>query len=108
MRETRQYAEGTELTQDYPFGFYVTGRALCTDGKVRRLTRIAETADTFFSVPASVKVSGKSVAGYITTEALSGLSFTSEGDPAVVRFVAYSSRVNGHLLPGIRTPQATS
>lgn len=85
--KTRKYGEGTYLTQSFPWGVYVGGRAKCSDGKVRTLSRIAQTADTFFSVPATVKVKGRSVAGYI-----------SLSDEEVVTFHAYTYRKNGGLL----------
>lgn len=104
MTERRNdYADGTYLVQRYPWGLYVSGRALCADGKVRALARIAPTADTFFSVPAAVKVNGRTVSGYVTTECLSGSSVPTDDDPLVVRFVAYSYGRNGGLLPGIRS-----
>ncbi len=102
MMTKREYARGTYLVSSYPWGLYVGGRALCSDGKVRTLKRISETADTFFSVPASVTVGGRTVAGYVTTETISGMSVETADDPIVVRFVAYSYRRNGNLLPSIR------
>lgn len=98
MIETRNYAEGTELTQSYPWGVYVGGKALCADGKVRALKRISSTADTYFSVPASVTANGKTVAGYVTVDALSGSSVATDDDPAVVRFIAYRYRKNGDAI----------
>ena len=86
--ETRGYATGTELTQTFPWGLFTTGRAICPDGKVRRLHRIAPTADTFFSVPAAVKVRGRTVSGYITVETMSGSSIVTDDDPPIVRFKA--------------------
>lgn len=93
MLETMRYAEGTELRVSRPWGLYQGGKALCSDGKIRALKRISVTADTFFSVPASVRVNGKTVAGYIT--------FDTVGDNArpTVLFKAYTYRKNGHLLP---------
>lgn len=90
--ETRKYARGTELVVRYPWGTFVGGRALCTDGKVRALARIAQTADTFFSIPASVKVNGHTVSGFVT--------FRGEHDDEGmhVAFVAYAYGKNGHLL----------
>ena len=99
--DTRHFGEGTWLRQSYPWGLYVSGRAMCSDGKVRALARIAQTADTFFSVPAAVKVQGRTVAGYITVETADGLTTETPGDPAVVKFIAYSYRRNGDLLPGL-------
>lgn len=94
--ETREYGHGTSLTQSFPWGLYVGGKALCSDGKVRTLKRISETADTFFSVPAAVTVKGRTVAGYVTVESIDG--FTSTGEP-VVKFVAVKYRRNHYLLP---------
>jgi len=103
MRTQRNdHADGTYLVQSYPWGLYHGGRAVCSDGKVRSLARIAQTADTFFSVPAAVKVKGRTVSGYVTVECRSGSSVPTDDDPTVVRFVAYSYGRNGHLLPGIR------
>jgi len=100
--ERRTYADGTFLVQSFPWGFYHGGAAICSDGKVRTLKRIARTADTFFSVPASVTVKGKTVSGYVTVECRSGSSVETDEDPAIVRFVAYTYGRNGALLPGVR------
>ena len=59
---------------------------LCSDGR-RRHARITTEPNTFFSIPASVKVHGKTVSGFITTE----------NDD--IHFTAYSNRKNGDLLP---------
>jgi hypothetical protein len=83
--DTRKYGKGTSVTQSFPFGFYVRAQVLCSDGKVRPTTRLAETADTFYSVPAAVKVSGKTVSGFLTLE------------DDVARFVATGK--NAALLP---------
>lgn len=97
--DTRHHAHGTELTVSYPWGNYISGRALCSDGKVRALKRISETADTFFSVPAAVTVKGKTVSGYITVTTMSGSSVPTEDDPSVIQFRQYTYGVNGGLLP---------
>lgn len=99
MSETRHFAKGTSITRNYPWGLNVKARVLCSDGKVRATARLAETADTFFSIPAAVKVKGKTVAGFVTLETLKGYSVESEGDPAVLKFVPYLYRKNGDLLP---------
>jgi hypothetical protein len=72
----------TYLDQSFPWGLYRGGAALCPDGKVRKLKRIATTADTFFSIPASVTVRGRTVAGYVTVK------------EAVVEFHPYLYRKN--------------
>lgn len=97
--QTRQYGEGTSVTQRLPFGLYSGAKALCPDGKVRTVKRIAETADTFFSVPAAVAAKGKTVAGFITFVTRSGLSTETPDDPLIVKFVPYTYRKN-HVVFG--------
>lgn len=43
-------------------------RVLCPDGKVRVTTWIGQEADTWFSWPAVVRIKGKRLRGYVTTE----------------------------------------
>jgi hypothetical protein len=101
MDSTTDYADGTSITTWDTWGGGIrAARALCTDGKVRAFRPSnAGQADTFFSVPGSVKVGGKTVTGYITTETRDGYSTATDDDPAVVKFVAYRYGKNGHLLP---------
>lgn len=87
MIQTRTFPNGTSLTQSFPWGLYVRARAMCSDGRIRSTKHLSNTADTFFSVPASVEVKHRTVSGYIT--------ITDEG----VRFIAYTYGKNGHLLP---------
>jgi len=94
-----EYAQGTRLDTRQPWGIFTGGRALCSDGRVRALARIATTANTFFSVPAAVKVRGKTVSGYVTVDTVSGSSVPTDDDPTVVRFHAYTYGRNGELLP---------
>lgn len=42
-------------------------RLLCSDGAIRA-AELASTADSFFSTPAKVRVKGKTVSGYMTSE----------------------------------------
>lgn len=93
------YAHGTSLSRVYPWGLFRGGRAMCSDGKVRALKRIAETADTFFSVPAAVAVNGRTVSGYVTVETAAGFSTATDDDPAVVKFVAHTYGKNHDALP---------
>lgn len=93
-----EYALGTYLKTQMPWSTFVGGRALCPDGKVRNLKRIAITSDTFFSVPASVTVAGKTVAGYVTVQTLEGWSTPTDSDPAVVKFIPYQYRKNGNVF----------
>jgi hypothetical protein len=88
------YADGTFLTSTQPWGLFMGGAALCPDGKVRRLKRIAGTADTFFSVPAAVEVRGRTVTGYVTVQTREGLSTPTEDDPPIVKFFPVKNRKN--------------
>lgn len=96
----REYAYNTSVTQSYPWGLFVRADVMCSDGKVRAVARIAETADTVFSVPAAVRVAGKYVSGYMTVETRSGSSVATEDDPAVAKFARYDWGRNADLLPG--------
>jgi hypothetical protein len=64
-------------------------RALCADGKTRSAL-ILNHPDTFFSVPARVKVQGKTVTGFVY---LHGSS-----DEKELRFSASAWMKNAHLL----------
>ena len=59
----------THVKQTYPWGLFEDAghRLLCSDGVIRA-AKLAVTADTFFSVPASIRIKGKYVSGYYTTE----------------------------------------
>jgi hypothetical protein len=50
-----------------PWDAPVRARVLCPDG-VYRIARTAQSADTYFSLPARVTVKGKTVSGFITSE----------------------------------------
>lgn len=89
----RQYDQDTYLEIQMPWSTYTGGAALCSDGVVRRLKRIATTADTFFSIPATVYVAGHSVTGYVT------VTESFESTNRVVTFHSYTYGKNGHLLP---------
>lgn len=85
-----QYAKGTFLKIQYPWGIYRGGAAMCPDGKVRRLKRISKTADTFFSIPAAVSYKGTTVSGYV--------SVADYEDDRIVKFHPYANLKNGHLF----------
>jgi hypothetical protein len=59
----------TYVRQTQPWGVYLPyGHCvLCSDGKVRAC-RMAPTADTFFSIPASIAIRSKRISGYVTIE----------------------------------------
>lgn len=65
----RAYDHDTGFEVTYPWGLFRRCRAVCPDGVVRSI-RVAQTADTFFSVPASLTISrsGKryTVSGFVT------------------------------------------
>ena len=78
----------TYVTQAFPWGLYLRNghRLLCSDGKIRA-AELAVTADTFFSVPATIRVKGKTISGYMSTMAPSGLDSDT---PRVYVFRAHS------------------
>jgi len=84
----REYAQGTSLVTSGPWDDYTAATALCPDGKVRKVKRIATTGDTYFSIPASVTVKGKTIAGFLMVD----------GDPTTVRFVPYTYRKNHNMF----------
>ena len=59
----------THVSQVAPWGLYTRNghRLLCADGKIRA-AELSEAADTFFSVPARVRVGRKWISGYMTIE----------------------------------------
>jgi hypothetical protein len=95
------YAYGTRLDPDTgPFSLgFVGGRAICSDGKVRALRFTDGIADTFFSIPARVNVGRRTVSGFVTTETAEGWSTETDGDPAVVKFIANQYGRNADALP---------
>jgi len=86
-----------------PWSLFVGGKAMCSDGVVRTLKRIAQTADTFFSIPASVEVRDrgikKTVSGYVTIECRSGSSVPIGLDQPMVKFIAVQYGKNHAMLP---------
>lgn len=72
----------TKINRIYPYGFNVARgtRLLCPDGKIRAPHSIAQTADTFFSIPATVRIHGKVVSGYATVEKQGWISGVKESD----------------------------
>jgi hypothetical protein len=64
----------TSLSQTYPWGLFRRNghRLLCADGVIRA-AELASTADTFFSIPASIRIRGKRVSGYATSDDCEGV-----------------------------------
>lgn len=58
----------THVTVTRPWGLYLRNghRMLCADGVIRAVSSAA-TPDTFFSVPASIRIKGKTYSGYWST-----------------------------------------
>jgi len=84
------YPNGSEsVLSPGPFSqLWAVKHCPCVDGVARR-ARITGQPDTFFSVPAQVKVKGVTVTGFVTS------------DENGYRFIAHKYRKNGHLLPGV-------
>lgn len=74
MKEKRTHGQ-THISISYPWGVHPRNghRLLCRDGKIRA-AELAPTADTFFSIPARVRVRGKWISGYATTDTVDGSS----------------------------------
>lgn len=99
----REFSRGTYLDSSMPFGLYVGGAAMCSDGKVRKLARISQVADTFFSIPAAVRVKGRYVSGYVSVETQEGWSVVTDDDPLVVKFIAYKYGKNSDTILSVAT-----
>jgi len=62
----------------------------CSDGKTRRVKRVAAIPDTVFSLPAQVNVGKRTVSGFLTT------------DYDETYFIAYTYGKNADALPAGR------
>lgn len=82
--------DGTYLESFGPWNIPVRALVTCSDGK-RRIARTAQSADTWFSLPARVSVKGKTVSGYVTSD--------SDADPQGYVFIAYTYGKNYTALP---------
>lgn len=102
-----KYARDTYIHSSLPWGIIRAARAICPDGVVRTMHRVAETYDTFFSIPASVTIrrAGKryTVSGFVSVETEEGWSFPSEGDPLIVKFIPYTYGKNAAPAFGAAT-----
>lgn len=86
-----RYGCGTELTvSSGGFGGFVGGKVLCSDGRVRRLVRVAPFAADFLGPRGAVRVDGRTVSGSV------GIGRDESGDE-YVDFVAHGR--NAGLLP---------
>lgn len=93
----------TELTKlakvPGPWGMFARNgsRLLCADGIIRA-AELAPTADTFFSIPARVRVKGKWLSGYATSIGASGQT-TDHSAGTVSQFCKHTNGINAALLP---------
>lgn len=97
----------TKLNSTQPGGLFIkTGtRLLCSDGIVRGVQSIAQTADTFFSVPCSVRVKGKTVSGYATNLQEVWITREKETDfKHAMVFITHQYGKNYKLLPDWPSP----
>jgi hypothetical protein len=64
----------TSLSQTYPWGLFRRSghRLLCADGVIRA-AELAQCADTYFSIAASIRIRGKRISGYATTDEVDGV-----------------------------------
>lgn len=72
-----------ERASAFAGGYPTKVAARCADGRIRTV-RVGP-ADTFFSLPANVKLGGKSTRGYVTTRDVDGKTeyvFIAYGDQA--------------------------
>lgn len=69
MSITKNVLGKTHVSRSYPWGLHPRNghRLLCSDGVIRS-AEMAETADTYFSVPASIRINGKRITGYTSCE----------------------------------------
>jgi hypothetical protein len=63
----------TKINFTYPWGIIRRNgnRLLCADNIVRA-AELAQCADTFFSIPASIRIKGKRITGYATSDESNG------------------------------------
>lgn len=63
----------TTINYSQPWGLIRRNgnRLLCADGKVRA-AELAQCPDTYFSIPASVRIKGKRITGYATGDERDG------------------------------------
>jgi hypothetical protein len=59
----------TFVKQTGPWGLFARcgHRLMCSDGKIRA-AELASSGDTFFSVPARIRINGKTITGYYTVD----------------------------------------
>lgn len=94
-----RYANDTHLRTAGMWDVYAGGSAMCADGIVRRLKRIAITADTFFSIPAAVSVRGRTVSGYVSITDLSDANGNGTANDPQSTVTFHATGKNREMLP---------
>jgi hypothetical protein len=63
----------TKINFTYPWGLIRRNgnRLLCADNIIRA-AELAQCADTYFSIPASIRIKGKRITGYATSDESNG------------------------------------
>lgn len=63
----------TNINYIYPWGLIRRNgnRLLCADGNIRA-AELAQTPDTFFSIPAHIRIKGKRIEGYASSDESQG------------------------------------
>jgi hypothetical protein len=63
----------TKINYTYPWGLIRRNgnRLLCADGIIRA-AELAQTADTYFSIPASIRIKGKRIEGFASFDESKG------------------------------------
>lgn len=62
---TLSHSHGTFLKTRGPWSVFHSAKAICPDGKARVVSRIALVADSFFSIPAGMRIKGKYYSGFL-------------------------------------------
>jgi hypothetical protein len=70
---TKQTKTMTKINYTYPWGIIRRNgnRLLCADGVIRA-AELAQTPDTFFSIPAHIRIKGKRIEGYASSDESKG------------------------------------
>ena len=96
-----QYAMGTYLRTAGMWDVFVAGAALCPDGNVRRLKRIAPTATDFTGVSAAVVVRGRTVSGYVSVTDLSDPNGNGTANDPTCTITFHPLGKNRAMLPDV-------
>lgn len=88
----------TSLKQN-SFGLIQSATVLFGDGKIRRVSYIAKSADTWFSITASQNVKGKKVQGYVTFDDGNLTKGIPEGGAYIFRPMCEEAQKTKNLCP---------